>query len=145
MRKTPALTTATAWSSAETGVGATIAAGSQKCIGMTAALAMPKTKRASSTPMATGAELAGEDAAGVEIERAGGDAGPGDRRQQQQGRGAEQHQQIEAAGGLGLLVAAMGDQRIGDQRQHLVEEESVNRLPESAMPMVAAMASAKQT
>ena len=67
--------------------------------------------------------LAGEDAAGVEVERAGGDAGPGDGRQQQQGRGAEQHQEIEAPGPLGLLVAAVGDQRIGDQRQHLVEKE----------------------
>ena len=43
MVKTPALTTATACSSALTGVGATIAAGSQKCSGITAALPMPKT------------------------------------------------------------------------------------------------------
>ena len=43
MAKTPALTTATACSSALTGVGATIAAGSQKCSGITAALPMPKT------------------------------------------------------------------------------------------------------
>ena len=57
MRKTPALTTATAWSSADTGVGATIAAGSQKCTGMTAALAMPKTNKASSSPRATGVSL----------------------------------------------------------------------------------------
>ena len=41
--KTPAFTTATACSSALTGVGATIAAGSQKCSGITAALPMPKT------------------------------------------------------------------------------------------------------
>ena len=43
MVKTPALTTATACSSALTGVGATMAAGSQRWIGMTAALPMPKT------------------------------------------------------------------------------------------------------
>ena len=43
MVKTPALTTATACSNALTGVGATIAAGSQKCSGITAALPMPKT------------------------------------------------------------------------------------------------------
>lgn len=35
---TPALTTATAWSSAETGAGATIASGSQPCSGNSAAL-----------------------------------------------------------------------------------------------------------
>ncbi len=42
--KTPAFTTATAWRSAETGVGATIAAGSQRWKGMTAAFPTPKTK-----------------------------------------------------------------------------------------------------
>ena len=41
--KTPALTTATACRSALTGAGATIAAGSQWCSGMSAALPMPKT------------------------------------------------------------------------------------------------------
>ncbi len=40
---TPALTTATACSSAHTGVGATIAAGSQRCNGISAALPMPNT------------------------------------------------------------------------------------------------------
>ena len=40
-QNTPILTTATACSSALTGVGATIAAGSQACIGMIAALANP--------------------------------------------------------------------------------------------------------
>ena len=39
---TPALTTATACSSADTGVGATMADGSQLCSGMMAALASPK-------------------------------------------------------------------------------------------------------
>ena len=43
MAKTPALTTATACNSALTGVGATIAAGSQKCSGITAALPIPNT------------------------------------------------------------------------------------------------------
>ena len=42
MEKTPALTTATAWRRAETGVGATMAEGSQLCSGMMAALARPK-------------------------------------------------------------------------------------------------------
>ena len=41
-QNTPILTTATACKSALTGVGATIAAGSQACIGITAALAKPK-------------------------------------------------------------------------------------------------------
>ncbi len=50
--KTPALTTATACSSALTGVGATIAAGSQRCTGMTAALPTPKTNSPSSSPTA---------------------------------------------------------------------------------------------
>ena len=40
-QKTPVLTTATACSSALTGVGATIAAGSQKCSGISAALPTP--------------------------------------------------------------------------------------------------------
>ena len=43
IENTPALTTATACSNALTGVGATIAAGSQKCNGITAALPMPNT------------------------------------------------------------------------------------------------------
>ncbi len=38
---TPALTTATAWSRADTGVGATMAEGSQLWKGMSAALARP--------------------------------------------------------------------------------------------------------
>ncbi len=46
--KTPAFTTATACSSAETGVGATIAAGSQRWKGISAALPMPYTVSASS-------------------------------------------------------------------------------------------------
>ena len=56
----PALTTATAWSSALTGVGATIAAGSQLCSGMTAALTLtPPMSRTNSprparVPPATG-------------------------------------------------------------------------------------------
>ena len=43
--KTPALTTATACSRAETGVGATMAEGSQLCSGMMAALARPNRNR----------------------------------------------------------------------------------------------------
>ena len=43
MANTPALTTATACSSALTGVGATIAAGSQGCSGISAALPTPNT------------------------------------------------------------------------------------------------------
>jgi hypothetical protein len=45
MEKTPALTTTTAWSSALTGVGATMASGSQLWSGMIPALAKPKRKR----------------------------------------------------------------------------------------------------
>ena len=45
MQNTPAFTTATAWSSALTGVGATIAEGSQLWSGMIAALANPKMNR----------------------------------------------------------------------------------------------------
>ena len=48
--KTPALTTATAWRSAETGVGATIAAGSHLCIGISAALPMPNMYMKKRTP-----------------------------------------------------------------------------------------------
>jgi hypothetical protein len=43
---TPTLTTATACSSALTGVGATIAAGSQRWNGISAALPMPNRNRA---------------------------------------------------------------------------------------------------
>src|SRR3989339_134879 len=45
MQNTPAFTTATACRRALTGVGATIAEGSQLCKGMIAALAKPATKR----------------------------------------------------------------------------------------------------
>ena len=45
MQKTPTFTTATAWSRALTGVGATMAAGSHACSGIRAALAKPNTKR----------------------------------------------------------------------------------------------------
>ena len=47
---TPAFTTATACSSADTGVGATIAAGSQRWKGITAAFPTPKTKSTRSAP-----------------------------------------------------------------------------------------------
>ena len=46
--KTPALTTATACSSALTGTGATIARGSQPCSGITAAFDAPNTTSSSS-------------------------------------------------------------------------------------------------
>ena len=46
-QKTPTLTTATACSKAETGVGATIAPGNQECSGIMPALAKPNVKRAS--------------------------------------------------------------------------------------------------
>jgi len=42
VEKTPTFTTATAWSSAETGVGATMALGSQEWKGMTPFLAKPR-------------------------------------------------------------------------------------------------------
>ena len=49
MEKTPTLTTATPCRKLLTGVGATIAAGSHPCSGMTAALANPKTSSTSSS------------------------------------------------------------------------------------------------
>ncbi len=52
IENTPAFTTATACSSALTGVGATMAAGSQRCTGITAALPIPNTYSASSIPTA---------------------------------------------------------------------------------------------
>ena len=45
IENTPTFTTATAWSSALTGVGATIADGSQPWSGMIAAFAKPAMKR----------------------------------------------------------------------------------------------------
>jgi hypothetical protein len=45
VQKTPTLTTATAWSKAETGVGATMAPGSQWWKGMTPFLAKPKRQK----------------------------------------------------------------------------------------------------
>ena len=53
---TPALTTATACNSALTGVGATMAAGSQRCIGISAALPMPYMYRMNRVP-STGAPM----------------------------------------------------------------------------------------
>ena len=52
MENTPTLTTATACSRAETGVGATMAAGSQEWKGMMPALAKPNTSMTRSTVMA---------------------------------------------------------------------------------------------
>ncbi len=54
---TPALTTATACSRALTGVGATIAAGSQRWNGISAALPVPKAYSASSTRVPVSATL----------------------------------------------------------------------------------------
>jgi hypothetical protein len=68
---TPALTTATACSSADTGVGATIAAGSQRWNGINAALPMPNMHSAEQAGQRAVAELAGQDAAGREVGGAG--------------------------------------------------------------------------
>ena len=57
---TPAFTTATAWSSALTGVGATIAAGSQRWNGISAALPVPNANNASNKPTARGLMSAGK-------------------------------------------------------------------------------------
>ena len=68
-------------------------------------------------------ELAAQDAARDEIEGAGGGAGPGDRRQEEEGRGAEEHQEIEAPGAHRFRRRPVGDQRIGRKGEHLVKEE----------------------
>ena len=63
MPKTPALTTATACSRALTGVGATIAIGSQPCSGMIAALTpKPIMKQTNSTVRACRPAVIAEDA-----------------------------------------------------------------------------------
>ena len=84
---------------------------------------MPKTIEGEEETERGGAELAAEDAAGSEIERAGGDAGPRDRRQQEEGRGAEKGEQIDAAADPRLIGAAMGDERIGGDGEQFVEQE----------------------
>ncbi len=123
MEKTPALTTATAWRSADTGVGATIAAGSQKCTGITAALAMPKTNSASKRAKDEGRCRAGEDAALGEVQRAGEIEGDGDGRQQEADRGRHQREQIFAAARHCLGRRPVRHQRIGGERQRFVEQE----------------------
>jgi hypothetical protein len=86
---TPALTTATACSSADTGVGATIAAGSQRWKGISAALPMPNMNSASRIghrPESRGRQ----DAARREVGRAGDMPDVDHRRQQEEHRGAHQ-------------------------------------------------------
>jgi hypothetical protein len=64
---TPAFTTATACSNAETGAGATIAAGNQPCSGISAAFAAPNTSRRSSTFSITALVLPGSNPPGVNV------------------------------------------------------------------------------
>jgi hypothetical protein len=45
------------------------------------------------------------------------------RRQQEEHRGAHQDRQVGAPAAARLVGAGVGDQRIGDQRQHFVEQE----------------------
>ena len=121
--KTPAFTTATACSSAETGVGATIAAGSQRWNGIKAALAMPNTHRANKPTSAASSELAPQNATGHEV---GGSRDVPDahqRRQQQHDRRAEQDAQVRAPALARFRRAVVRDQRVGDQREQFVEDE----------------------
>jgi hypothetical protein len=64
---------------------------------------------------------------------------------QQQDRGADQQPEVEPPARARLLVAVVRDQRIGHQRQDLVEQEQREQVDAKAMPMVAASDSAKQT
>ncbi len=66
---------------------------------------------------------AGENPARDEVEAAGRDPGEPDREQQGPDRGPEQDAEIDPARAPGLLGAAMGHQRIGADRQHLVEHQ----------------------
>ena len=59
------------------------------------------------------AELAGKNAAGGEVESPGDHAGPGDRRQEEHGRGAEEGEDIDATADPRRPGAAMGDERVG--------------------------------
>ena len=69
------------------------------------------------------AGLALENAAGGEVDRAGQDPGRHDCWQQQDRRGAEQHDEIDSARPDGFGVGLVRDERIGRQRQRLVEQE----------------------
>ncbi len=69
-----------------------------------------------------------QDAARLEVEAAGQDVGQGDRQDQEAQRGAEQEAQIDPPGPARLGRAAMGDQRIGRQRQGLVEHQEGQKI-----------------
>ena len=68
-------------------------------------------------------EFAGQDTAGREVGGAGKKPDEHQRRQQEDDRGAHQQGEIHAATGARLVGAMVRDQRVGDERQQLVEHE----------------------
>ncbi len=70
-----------------------------------------------------GRGLVAQDTAGGEVERAGQRPGPYDRDELKTDGGAEQQAEVDAPGAARLCAAAVGDQRVGGKRQHLVEDE----------------------
>ena len=71
----------------------------------------------------TGTQLAFEDSARLEVERARNHAGCDDGRKQEHHRGAKQQPQIHAPRAHRLRRGLVRDQRIGRERQRLVEDE----------------------
>ena len=71
----------------------------------------------------TVAELAAEDATGREVGAAGDEPDEHQRRQQEEDRRAHQQAEIDAPAAARGVGAVMRDERVGDQRQQLVEDE----------------------
>ena len=68
-------------------------------------------------------DLSGEDSAGPKIECPGRQGCQHDRRQQQADRSGQQNAEVDAPAPHRVPVAVMGHQRIGQDRQHFVENE----------------------
>ena len=68
-------------------------------------------------------DLAGQDAAVGEVQRAGGHVGPHDGKEQEPDRGAEQDAEIDPRAAFGLVRLVMRDQGIGRHTEYFVGGE----------------------
>jgi len=72
---------------------------------------------------------AGEDAAGLEVQRAGKPPSDGHGREQEQHRGQQEKRQVRTPAPSRLLVAVVRHERIGHQRERLVEQVQRQQVP----------------
>jgi hypothetical protein len=64
-----------------------------------------------------------ENPPGDKVEGPGGVPGADNRQEEKEDRGGEQHSEVDPAPLLGLLGPGMGDQGVGGEGQHLIENE----------------------